>query len=257
MNEWNVQIPHHDLTSMDKTPRKGRNPYEGYARACGFQFGNLADLCRQDDDFKRAVQIAQGHTIVSPLNLMNLFMLFKFFLPKIERGHIAEFGSYRGGSAMFMAYLAQRFLGGAYVYAFDTYQGMPPTDRQVDAHKAGEFGGVNIDNLRKYAASVGLSNLLCIQGRFEDTAPQTLRDAGRLALVHIDCDIYSAVAYSYDTAKEFLVKGGYIVLDDPLTGSCLGACEAMEELMVRRDGLHAEQMMPHPVFRFPKLPEAN
>jgi len=255
MNDWTIQTPLHDLAAMDKTVRKGRNPFEGYLRACGLQFGNLPELCRLDGDFQRAMQFAQGRTVVLQQNLMNLFVLFKFFLPKIERGNIAEFGSYQGGSALFMAYLANRFLGGAKVFAFDTYEGMPPTDRQVDIHKPGDFADANLGRIRQFAASVGLNNLICVKGRFEETAAQTLRGSGPLALVHIDCDIYSAVAYSYDVSKNHLVHGGYIVLDDPLIGSCLGAFEAMEELMIRRDGLHAEQVMPHVVFRYPKLSE--
>jgi hypothetical protein len=44
------------------------------------------------------------------------------------------------------------------------------------------------------------------------------------------------------------------VLDDPVTASCLGALEAMEAYMIQRDGLHAEQVYPHPVFRYPPIP---
>ena len=88
------------------------------------------------------------------------------------------------------------------------------------------------------AAAAGLNNLVCVKGLFEDTAPQTLATAGRLALIHIDCDIYSAVVNTYDASKPYMVKGGYVVLDDPPTSSCLGAFEAMEEVMIRRDELH-------------------
>ena len=220
-NTWELNIPH-DLGSMDKSLRKGRNPFEGYVRACGLQFGNLVELCRQDEDFQNAIKFAEGRTVVTPHNLMNLFVLFKFFLHKIEPGHIVEFGSYKGGSAMFMAYLAKRFLGDVKVYAFDTFAGMPSTDRQVDVHKAGDFRDTSVGAVRQFAASSGLDNLICVEGRFEQTAPQVLPTVGRVALVHIDCDIYSGVAYSYDASKQYLVKGGYIVLDDPLTGSCLG-----------------------------------
>src|SRR5258708_6023345 len=102
MNDWTLQTPLHDLAAMDKSIRKGRNPFEGYMRACGLQFGNIADLCRQDGDFQRANQLAQGRTVVTQQNLMNLFVLFKFYLHRIERGNIVEFGSYKGGSALFM-----------------------------------------------------------------------------------------------------------------------------------------------------------
>ena len=74
-------------------------------------------------------------------------------------------------------------------------------------------------------------------------------EAGQIALAHIDCDIYSAVAYSYDVVKPRMAAGGYIALDDACFSSCLGATEAVEELLIRRDGLHSEQIYPHFVFR--------
>jgi predicted O-methyltransferase YrrM len=251
-SNWNIQL-HHDLQGMDQFPRNGRNPFDGYLRGCGLQFGNIVQLCLQDTDFQAASRLAEGRTIVDPTRLMNLFMLIKFFLPKIQRGHIFEFGSYKGGSAIFMACLARRFLQDVQVYSFDTFQGMPTTDRGIDIHKEGDFRDADLEELRRYVSQVGLNNLHFVQGRFEDTAPAALQAAGLLAMIHIDCDIYSAVAYCYDTAKDALVRGGYIVLDDPVTSSCLGAFEAMEALMIRRDGLHAEQVVPHLVFRYPPI----
>ena len=53
--------------------------------------------------------------------------------------------------------------------------------------------------------------------------------------MHIDCDIYSAVAYCYDVSKGALVRGGYILLDDPVTASYLRALEAVEAYMIQRD----------------------
>jgi predicted O-methyltransferase YrrM len=249
---WSIQIPH-DIQGMGKGPRLGRNPYEGYVRACGLQYGNVQKLCEQDEDFQAARRLAQGRTIVTPLRLMNLFLLIKFFLPKIAPGHIFEFGSYKGGGAIFMAYLAQRYLGGASVWGFDTFSGMPPSDQTIDIHRPGEFQDVDLNELRGYVTQIGLTNLRFVQGRFEETTAATLQAAGPLALIHIDCDIFSSVAYCYDAAKVALVRGGYVVLDDPLMGSCLGAFEAMEQLIIRRDGLHAEQVFPTPVFRYPPI----
>ena len=62
-----------------------------------------------DTDFRRARQLAGKRTIVGELKLANIFLLMKFFVPKLSLGHIAEFGCYKGGSAIFMAALAQKF----------------------------------------------------------------------------------------------------------------------------------------------------
>ena len=256
MPQFNLQFQH-DIARIAPGNRRGRCPLDGYVRGCGLQFGNISQLCQQDQDFIRAYQLARPRSAVSDLNLINLFMLVAFYLPKLQQGHIVEFGSWKGGSAMFLAYLAMRFLPGVQVYAFDTFEGMPATDAAVDAHKAGDFGDANLAEIRQAVAAAGLTNLHLVQGRFEDTAKQTLTQAGNVSLVHIDCDIYSGVETAYDACKPHLVPGGYVVFDDPLTASCLGAFEAMEELLIQRDGLHAEQAYPHPVFRYPPLPDAT
>jgi len=256
MPQFNIQF-HHDLSRLAPGVRKGRVPLDGYMRGCGMQFGNVIDLCKNDPDFVRAFAMAQGRTIVSPHNLANLFMLVAFYLPKLPNGHIVEFGSYKGGSAMFMAHLAQRFLPGVQVYAFDTFGGMPSTDAAIDVHKAGDFADASADTIRADAAALGLTNLHLVPGRFEDTAVATLKTIGHVSLAHIDCDIYCAVQCAYDAVKPHMVPGGYIALDDPLTASCLGAFEAMEELFIQRDGLHAEQSYPHMVFRYPPLKDES
>src|SRR5262245_55932890 len=174
--EWTIRIPDkYAIEGMNRNPRNGRNPFEGYVRGCGLAFGNLSQLCTEDPDFQNALRLAAGRTIVAQDRLMNLFLLFKFFLPKIGLGHIVEFGSYKGGSAIFMAYLARRFLGDISVYCFDTFAGMPPTDRAIDAHKGGAFQDINLEEPRQYVAQLDLTNLHFVQGRFEETVPATLQ----------------------------------------------------------------------------------
>jgi len=179
---------------------------------------------------------------------MNLFLLIKLYLSKLPPGHIVEFGAYRGGNALFMAMLAKRVLPGVHVYAFDTFAGMPPTDAKVDLHGRGDFSDVDLPELVEYARSARLGNIHFVQGLFEKTCPGTLAEIRNIALCHIDCDILSAVSYSYYATKPHMVKGGYWVFDDPLACDCLGATEAVEEI-IQRDRLFSEQIYPHWVFR--------
>jgi hypothetical protein len=71
-----------------------------------------------------------------------------------------------------------------------------------------------------------------------------MRGIGPVALVHIDCDIYSSITFCYEAIKEYLVNGAYIVFDDCLYSHCLGAFEAVEEALIKKDGLNAEQNSP-------------
>jgi len=238
-----------DLPGVTKGLRKGRNVYEGYQRGWGLQFGKLRDAVASDPLYQEAVGLAVGRTIVMEHNRMNIYLIMRFFLQRAARGHIVEFGSYLGGNAIFMAFVAAKLYPGMKVFALDTYEGMPPTDKAVDAHNQGDFSGVDLEELREYAARIGLDNVEFVKGYFDDTAPGVLAQAGKVSLAHIDCDILPSVRSSYEQVKPYMAEGGYLVLDDATMSSCIGATEAVEDLLIRRDGLNSEQIYPHFVFR--------
>lgn len=229
--------------------RKGRNVAAGYDRGWGLQFGDLKKKIAADPLYQEALSLASGRSVQSEDNRMNIFLLLKFFMSQLPIGHIVEYGSYKGGSAIFMAKLCSVLYPGMKVYAFDTFEGMPETDLSIDAHRAGDFNDVDFLEIQDYVHSKGLTNLHLVRGLFEQTAVMKLPEIGSIRLAHIDCDIRSAVAYSYDASLPYMVKGGYIVLDDALFSSCLGATEVVEDLIIRRDGLNSEQIFPHFVFR--------
>lgn len=231
--------------------RKGRCVEDGYARGWGLQFGDLRDVVRSDSLYCETLQLTADRTVVSEDNRMNIFLILKYFIGTIPAGHIIEFGSYKGGNALFMAYVVGKLYPGVQVYACDTFKGMPPTDSTVDAHREGDFKDVDLEELSYFAREKGIDNLVFVQGLFEDTAPSLLPNIGSVALAHIDCDIYTAVRFSYDAVRQYMVPGGYYVFDDATYSSCIGATEAVEELVIHRDGLHSEQIFPHYVFRHP------
>ena len=238
-----------DLPGLAQGLRKGRNVYEGYQRGWGLEFGGLREKVLADPLYQEAMQVAHGRTVMSEMNRMNIFLIMRFFLARLARGNIVEFGSYKGGNAMFMSYVADRLLPGTRVFALDSYEGMPPTNKDVDAHNEGDFSGVDLEELRARARELGLSNLEFVKGYFEKTTPEVIRRAGPIALAHVDCDIQPSVEYSYEAIKGHMVDGGYIVFDDATYSSCIGATEVVEDLLVRRDRLHSEQIFPHFVFR--------
>lgn len=238
-----------ELTGLRQGIRQGRNVYEGYQRGWGLQFANLREKVLEDSLYREALKLAKGRTILAEFNRMNIFLILKYFLPRIEPGHIIEFGSYLGGNAIFMAYVADKIAPGTQVYAMDSFEGMPDTNKDVDAHNKGDFSNVNFEELQSYIDKIGIKNLELCKGYFENTTEEVLHRAKKIALAHIDCDIQPSVEYSYEVVKPFMVDGGYLVLDDATVSSCIGATEVVEDLMIRRDGMNSEQIFPHFVFR--------
>jgi Macrocin-O-methyltransferase (TylF) len=238
-----------EFKGMTKGIRRGRNVYEGYQRGWGLQFGNLRNRVLCDPLYREAQAVSRSRTIMSEEKRMNIFLLIRFYLDALPMGNIVEYGSYRGGSAIFMAYLVKRLYPGMKVFALDTFEGMPTTDKDVDAHNAGDFSDVDLDKLQARIAELNLDNLVLVKGLFEKTNDAVMAQANKVRLAHIDCDIAPAVKYSYEGVSRFMVHGGYIVFDDATVSSCIGATEVVEDLLIRRDGLNSEQIWPHFVFR--------
>ena len=228
---------------------RGRVVREGYQRGWGLQFGDLRQKVLKDPIYRHAVAKAGDRmTHFSEENRMNIYLLLRFFLSRIPFGHIIEFGSFRGGSAIFMATILQRLYPDRLLWALDTFAGMPPTDKRVDAHSDGDFGSTSLAEVEGAVAVAGLHNIRFVQGLFQDTAAGARAEAGSIALAHIDCDIRSACRYSREVIVPHMVEGGYIVFDDATSSSCIGATEAVEE-MVHETGVFSEQIWPHFVFR--------
>jgi predicted O-methyltransferase YrrM len=237
------------LEGMSTGIRLGRNVYEGYQRGWGLQFGGVREKVLADNLYKEAFAVAEDRTIMSEENRMNIFLLLRFFINKLPFGHIVEYGSYRGGSAIFMAYVAQKLYPGMKVFALDSFEGMPETDKNVDAHNKGDFSDVDFNKLQDQVNQLKLDNLILVKGLFEQTNDAVMAQAESIRLAHIDCDIAPAVRYSYEGVKPYMVDGGYMVFDDATVSSCIGATEVVENLVIRRDGLNSEQIWPHFVFR--------
>jgi hypothetical protein len=245
------KLQHLQTAPVDENPgiEAGRNIGAGYLRGTGLEYGKLLPFIEQDPDWIAAIAASRGRSIVAPHRLMNLFLIIKYSeMP----GNIIEFGAYTGGSSIFMAALSKRLGKPSKVFALDTFAGMPDSDPLLDMHGAGDFLA-NFDELQLLKTELQLDNLVLIKGLFQDGVRQIPAEESRFYLSHVDCDIYTSVRFSIAFTKEHAVPGAYIIFDDPLTSNCLGALKPVEEDLVQKEGLFAEQVYPHLVYRFPPL----
>ena len=229
----------------------GRDIGAGYLRGWGLEFGEMYESrVERDPLFQGALEFARRRgTLVTRHKLANLFLILKYGWAGLA-GDIFEFGSYRGGSAAFVAYLVRALGRRTRVYAFDTFEGLPATDQARDLHSAGDFRDADLAGFRAFIRSEGLQDVLQpTAGLFERTLPPILEARPSMALVHIDCDIYEPIKYLLSACEPFYEPGGYVVFDDPLFSSCIGAFDAMTEHLLRDRALLPEQVYPHLVFR--------
>jgi O-methyltransferase len=141
-------------------------------------------------------------------------------------GEFWECGVYRGGTAMMLADV----LGGEAgerprLRLFDTFSGMPATDRARDLHKAGDFADTSAESVLQRVG--GPFRAEVHQGLLPDTF-QGLEHA-RIAFAHIDVDIYQSMLDACAFIYPRLARGGFIVFDDYGMPSCPGARQAVDE----------------------------
>jgi len=232
----------------------GRDIGAGHLRGWGLEYGGLYEKVAEDPVFQQALDAAQARgSLLLPHKLANIYLMLRYGMARIP-GDIYEFGSFSGGSAVFMGTILKLLGREAKVHAFDTFEGMPPTDALRDMHRAGDFSDTGYEGLLSFIEERGLGgHVVTVKGRFDETLPGVLRARPAIGLMHVDCDIYEPIKYVVRECLPFLSADAYIVFDDPLHGSCLGAFDAVQELMIRELDLTAEQVYPHLVFRCPAL----
>jgi O-methyltransferase len=143
-------------------------------------------------------------------------------------GDIAEFGTLHGYTGRLMATLLTEMGLPGSLWLYDSFTGLPADMSTVDlqsyevkTNKAWTAGamavprGTDVQIRRVLARILPWSRVNVIKGYFEQTLPSTL-PANRLALVHVDCDLYTSARYVLDQllAAGLLQDGCVVLCDD-------------------------------------------
>jgi len=116
--------------------------------------------------------------------------------------HVLEFGVYKGGTIRFLRKkLSEKYK----IFGFDSFIGLPEDWTGTPCIK-GEF---NADGIIPY-----IENVSFFKGWFNETLPQYLNIAEPIALLHIDCDLYSSTKTILYSLKNYINPGTVIVFDE-------------------------------------------
>jgi len=112
-----------------------------------------------------------------------------------------------------------------YLHLFDTFSGMPDTDREKDLHQRGDFADTSLEGVRSV---VGHDEIVTYHQGF---IPDTFKglESSQIALAHVDVDIYQSVLDCWRFIFPRLTYGGFMVFDDYGFPSCPGARAAVDE----------------------------
>lgn len=105
-------------------------------------------------------------------------------------------------------------------FAFDSFEGLPPTGDALPAHWTGERA-MSCDqttfarNLEQ--GGVTLDDVVMVEGYYDVSLTPDLRTRHRIdkaAIVHVDCDLYESTVTVLDFIVPFLTDGTVFVFDD-------------------------------------------
>jgi hypothetical protein len=116
------------------------------------------------------------------------------------RGHVLEFGVFRGGTIRFIA----GRLRDQRIHGFDSFEGLPEswTGDSFTFDARGKLPAVPT-NVSLYA------------GWFSESLPRWMKDnSGPIAFLHIDSDLYSSAKCVFDHLEGRIVPGTVIVFDE-------------------------------------------
>lgn len=179
----------------------------------------------------------QGRTYLYYNRLYTLYQAVRNVARQFPAGELCflEAGSYRGGSAYFLAQVAERYAADRVsLVTVDTFTGHSGEDLpsgEEGAHTVGKFGDTSVEEVREYLSPFAFAEV--VQGRIQDVAPSL---EGKLHLIHIDVDIYAPTRFALDVAADRLVRGGIAIVDDYGFTTCPGAKQALDEFVEQQQG---------------------
>ena len=178
--------------------------------------------------FKRLYDPIRAHTLVSPERCWLLLQLLRqaLALP----GDFAEFGVFRGGTALFAAGVLRDARDARTLHLFDSFAGMPVTSAG-EAFARGDFGQTSEAAVRALVAPTG-AHVDFHVGFIPDTFKGV--EIPRLAFAHVDVDLYQSVLDCIEFVYPRLVPGGIVVFDDYGFPSCSRAREATDQAFAGR-----------------------
>jgi hypothetical protein len=120
----------------------------------------------------------------------------------VSNGLALEFGVYSGRTVNHIA----KLLPQQRIYGFDSFEGLPETWRR--GFQKGAFAVPKLPEV--------LDNVSLVKGWFDRTLPSFLDENGQqnIALLHVDCDLYSSTQVIFQQLKNRIVPGTIIVFDE-------------------------------------------
>lgn len=180
---------------------------------------------------------------------LDRYLYFKDMVDRVQNvpGDIVECGVSIGHGALLFTLLSDYIGVPRTYYGFDSFEGFPAPIAidGITPIKGKGFWANPPDTVFKVLRDGRLSEdvirerIRLTKGWFDQTLPQY---AGRIALLHLDCDLYESYRFSLETLYDKVQSGGVIMFDEYGDARWPGASKAIDEFFRNRP----ETIQPHP-----------
>lgn len=175
-----------------------------------------------------------AHTMIGLKRLDNLQSCIEDVLARQVPGDLMETGVWRGGAAIFMRAVLKAYdVRDRWVWAADSFAGLPPPDPQRfpadagDRHHTVGYLAVSLEEVLRNFDRYGLldDQVRFLKGWFRDTLPTA--PVRQLAVLRLDGDMYESTMEALIHLYPKLSPGGYLIMDD--YGAVAGCRQAVHD----------------------------
>jgi hypothetical protein len=206
----------------------------------------------QEADIKQAILKVRNNAMISFEGLATLWQQVRYLDRYEIPGSLVECGVCRGGSVgmMALAHLFSRPRPTRELHLFDSFEGLPEPNAELDGQAAvaysgnrgsgllqpvGQCVGTLEENRQLLERTIAYPrNLIHYHvGWFQQTIPQDVRNLGDVALLRLDGDWYESTKVCLTHLYPKVVKRGVVIIDD--YGCWEGCRRAVDEFLAGLD----------------------
>lgn len=185
----------------------------------------------------RLILVCRSYTFLTYRRLSRLYEAALDLEEEGLAGDLVECGVWKGGSAGMIASAAKNT--SRQIWLFDSWEGFPePTKDDITFQNQPVQKGMILsskktaEKLLFQKLKLDRQKIRLVKGWFTQTIPPCKKNIRKIALLHLDCDLYSSVKFCLEHLYDRVVKGGYIFIDD--YGHWRGSQKAVDEFIKKR-----------------------
>ena len=148
---------------------------------------------------------ARGYEFMLP----HLYQSLCYVVQNDIQGDVVEFGTYRGGTTVFLAEILNLLGSNRKIYSFDTFSGFPVPKSPFDFFKDPQYNHSDYETVNRYCKR--FDNIILVKGEISETIG-VIEQKG-IAFAFFDTDNYSATKKALDVVFNNMPKGAILAFD--------------------------------------------